>query len=50
MLTRLVITGLALAMAPLAIAQEAPVEPSEPVEIEPIQIIRAVTMDDLRFL
>ena len=50
MLTRLVVTGLALAMAPLAIAQEAPVEPSEPVEIEPIQIIRAVTMDDLRFL
>ena len=33
MLTRLVVTGLALAMAPLAIAQEAPVEPSEPVVI-----------------
>jgi hypothetical protein len=50
MLTRLVGAGLVLAMTPTAGAQDGTVAPPEQVEVEPIQIVRSITMDDLRFL
>lgn len=62
MLTRFVKAGLVLALALPALAQASPdmpptpvdtaaqMEPAETIELQPIRIIRTVTMDDLRFL